>query len=133
MNHPDDDTLLQFVLRTVGEAEYSALQQHLSLCEQCREREREMQAEVERLGAIQMQIDLLELPRLPGPIRATIARWGWAAGLAAGFLLGMLTAALTNEEHPAAVPQRLVTTTVVSSSSGYIPCQASDVKTVYKH
>jgi hypothetical protein len=130
MNHPSEDSLIQLVLQTLGESDYAETQEHISRCEQCRARARKLQEEVGRIGSVKIQVDVPRAPRLPGVPRAYIRRWGWVAGLAAGFLLGLLTTHFGEERHPNAVPQRLVTTAALNSSSGYVSCQAMDVRTV---
>jgi anti-sigma factor RsiW len=131
MTHPHDDDLLQFVLQTLEESDHAEIRQHLSQCEQCRVRERKLQEEIERLGRVEIQMDMPRAPRLPTVPFVYARRWGWAAGLAAGFLLGFLTAHLAEDTRPVAVPQRLITTAASSSSSGYVSCQAMDVRTVF--
>lgn len=128
MNHPDEDRLLQYVLQTLGESESSDVRTHLSQCERCRELERILQADVERLGSVPVKVDIPEPPGLTGFPGANIRRWGWAAGLAAGFLLGFFVARTSEEHQPIPVPQRLVTATIRTPPSGYVQCQALDVK-----
>jgi hypothetical protein len=132
MTHPNDDRLLEFVLQTLEESEYSVVRAHLLECEQCRDLQRKLQSQVERLGSIDMQIDMAEPSRLPGTPRQFVAAWRWAAVLAAGFLVGFLTARLSDNAHPIAVPQRLIPAEAPTPSSGYVTCQALDLKIVHK-
>jgi anti-sigma factor RsiW len=127
--HPNEDDLLQYVLQTLGEFDHAEIRKHLSQCEQCRACAQKLEQEIERLGSVRIRVDGPRVPRLPGFSFAPVRRWGWAAGLAAGFLLGILTAHLAENNHPVAVPQRLITTAASSGSSGYVSCQAMDVRT----
>jgi hypothetical protein len=131
MTHPHDDGLLEFVLQTLEESDSSVVRAHLLECEQCRDLQRKLQSQVERLGSIDMRIDIPERTRLPGTPRQFAAAWRWAAVLAAGFLLGLLTARLSDKAHPIHVPQRLIVQTP-TSSFGYVSCQALDLRTLHK-
>ncbi len=128
MNHPEEDRLLQYVLQTLGESDASEIREHLSQCEGCREIERNLQVDVERIGSVRMQVTIPEPPALTGLPGRYVRRWGWAAGLAAGFLLGFFVARVSYESPPIPVPQRLVTSTIRTSPSAYVTCQALDVK-----
>ena len=132
MTHPDEDTLLQFVLQTLGESDYSDVRKHLSRCVHCQGLERKLQQELGRIERVQIQVDAPRFLRLPVLSDAPLRRWRWVAGLAAGFLLGILTARLADYRHPATVPQRLVTQAAPSSPSAYIPCRALDLETALR-
>jgi hypothetical protein len=132
MTHPNDDRLLEFVLQALEETDSSEVRAHLLKCEQCRDLRRKLQSQVERLGRIDMQIDIPEPSRLPGTQSQFGAVWRWAAVLAAGFLLGFLTAQLSDNAHPIPVPQRLIPAQAPTSSSGYVSCQALDLRTLHK-
>jgi hypothetical protein len=129
MTHPDGDTLLEFVLQTLDESGNSAVRQHLSVCEQCREQQRKLQGEVKRLSSIDLQVEMVAPPGLPRRSRLPIAASKLAAVLAAGFLLGYATAQLTNPVHPSPVPQRLIPAQAAVPASGFVPCQVVDVRT----
>jgi hypothetical protein len=131
MTHPNEDDLLQYVLQTLGEFDHAEIRKHLSQCEQCRACAQNLEQEIERLGSVRIRVDGPRVPRPPGFTFAPVRRWGWAAGLAAGFLLGILTARLSDDRPPVAVPQRLMTTTDPAGSSGYFPCPAMDVRTAF--
>lgn len=132
MTHPDEDTLLQFILRTLGEPDDSGVREHLSRCAECRALEQKMQQELARLQEIEIRVDTPGFLRLPVLADAPARHWRWVAGLAAGFLLGILTARLADSGPPAAVPQRLTTQAVSSPPSAYIPCRAVDLKTALR-
>ncbi len=132
MNHPEEDRLLQYVLQTLGESDASEVREHLSQCEGCREIERNLQVDVEKIGSVRMQVAIPEPPALRSLPGEYVRRWGWAAGLAAGFLLGFLVARASYESPPIPVPQRLVTSTIRTAPSGFVQCQALDVKAFHK-
>ena len=131
MTHPNDDKLLEFVLETLEETDYLVVRAHLLECKQCRDLQQKLQNQVERLGSIDMHIDIPEPSSFPRTLRHAAA-WKWAAVLAAGFLLGFLTAQLSDNAHPIPVPQRLIPIEAQTSSAGYVPCQALDLKTLHK-
>jgi hypothetical protein len=129
MNHPNEDMLLQFVLETLGDADASNICEHLTECVECRALEVKLRGEVGRIGSVDIHVDMPRVLRLPGVVETPFRHWAWVAGLAAGFLLGMLTARLGEDRHPAAVPQMLATKAATSPISGYIPCRAVDLQT----
>ncbi|HEX7571897.1 MAG TPA: hypothetical protein VF514_02310 [Bacteroidota bacterium] len=128
MTHPDADTLLKFVIQTLDESESSSVAEHLSVCEKCRDLRQKLLGEFARMGEVEFRIDTPEPPGLPRRLRMTLAVSRWAAVLAIGFLLGYLTAQLSDPVRPVVVQQRLIPTRGEVSSSGYISCQAVDVK-----
>jgi predicted anti-sigma-YlaC factor YlaD len=130
MTHPNADTLLEFVLQTLEESDNSIVREHLSTCEQCRELQQMLEGEVKRLESIDMHFDVPSPPRLPRRSRLLMTVSRLAAVLAVGFLLGYVTAQLFDPVRPIPVQQRLIPTQVEVSSSGYIPCQAVDLKTI---
>ncbi len=132
MTHPNEDTLLQFVLQTLVESDSSDIKEHLTGCMDCRASVRRMREEVGRIGSVRIQVDVPSAPILPVFQDAPWRRWGWAAGLAAGFLLGILTAHLADGGRPETVPQRLVTRAASSPTSGFTPCRAQDLQTVIR-
>jgi hypothetical protein len=129
MTHPDSDTLLGFVLQTLDESDSSAVREHLSACEECRERQRKLEGEVARLASVDLQVKMVAPPRLPRRSRLHISVSKFAAVLAAGFLLGYATALLSNPVRPVPVQQRLIPAQVIVPSSGYVPCQGVDLRT----
>jgi hypothetical protein len=129
MTHPDADTLLRFVLQTLDDSDSSSVAEHMSACEECKELQQKLLGEVERLERIDFDINVPVPPRLPRRSRLIPEVSRWAAVLAIGFLLGYLTAQLLDPVHPVPVQQRLIPTQAKVPSSGYISCQAVDVKT----
>ena len=149
MNHPNEDMMLQFVLETLGDDDASnsflllgvtmqveqvnlikRLHEVLPHAAECRAVEVKLRGEVGRIGSVDIHVDMPRVLRLPGVVETQFRHWAWVAGLAAGFLLGMLTARLGEDRHPAAVPQMLATKAATSPISGYIPCQAVDLQTL---
>ena len=131
MTHPVDDKLLQLVLETLEEPDRTEVSQHMLHCVQCRNREQRLRQQSERIGNIEMKIEIPKLPSLPGTPRRFIPAWRWAAVLCIGFLLGFLTARLSdNSSPPIPVPQRLIPTHAPSSSSGYVTCRAFDLVSI---
>jgi hypothetical protein len=129
MTHPDSDTLLKFVLETSDGAEISAVGDHLSACEECRERQRKLEGEVTRLASVDLRVEMVAPPWLPRISWLHISVSKFAAVLAAGFLLGYATALLSNPVRPIPVQQRLIPAQVAVPSSGYVPCQGVDLRT----
>ena len=129
MTHPDSDTLLRFVLRTLDDSENEAVVQHLSLCEQCREEERKVEWEVRRLSSIDIPLEMVIPPVLPRRSRVLVAASRLAAVLAVGFVLGYATAELSNPIPSIPVQQRLIPSQIAVPSSGYVPAQEVDVRT----
>ncbi len=127
MTHLDDDVLLKFVLETLDAPEDQRVREHLSECHQCRERVKQVQADVGRLSGIEMQLGEAVPPPLPRrkPYLSTAVRA--AAVLAVGFLAGYVTAEVSNPVPPNAVQQRLVPSAPATPSSGYFSCQAVDI------
>jgi hypothetical protein len=129
MTHPDTDTLLKFVLQTLQQPDERVVRDHLLTCEQCRARQQNLQGEVQRLGRLNLHIEMPAPPRLSRRLRIPMAVSRLAAVLAVGFLMGYATAQLSEPARTAPVQQRLIPAQVVVPSSGYIPCQAVDLKT----
>jgi len=130
MIHPDTDTLLKHVLQTLEESDEPIVREHLAACDQCRELQQNMQREVQRLGRINMPIEIPAPPRLPRRLRVPTAVLRLAAVLSVGFLMGYATAQLSQPVSSVPVQQRLIPSRVAVPSSGYIPCQAVNLKTI---
>jgi hypothetical protein len=130
MTHPDADTLLKFVLQTLEESDEPIIREHLAACDQCRELQQNVQLEIQRLGRINLPIEMPAPPRLHGRLRVPTAVLRLAAVLAVGFLMGYATAQFSEPVSSVPVQQRLIPVRVAVPSSGYIPCQAVDLKTM---
>jgi hypothetical protein len=128
MMHLDEDTLLKFVLETLEGQDRSAVAKHLAKCERCAALKQTLQMRVDRLATIDMDIDVPRAPRIGAP-ESHAQTWRWVAVLVVGFLLGYLSAHLSDTERPIPVPQRL-TPVRMASPSGYFACPASDLKAV---
>ena len=129
MTHPDADTLLKYVLQTLDESESSSVAEHIAVCENCRNLAQKLLSECTRMGEIEFHVDAPEPPGLPRQPRMILTMLRWAAVLATGFLLGYLTAQLSDPVRPVIVQQRMVPTRAEVSSSGFVSCQAVDVTT----
>jgi anti-sigma factor RsiW len=129
MTHPDADTLLKFVLQTLDESDTRSVMEHLQACEECRGLQQKLLGELARLGKIDFQIDIPSPPGLPRRSRLPLAVSRWAAVLAIGFLLGYMTAQLSDPVRPVVVQQRLIPTRAEASASRYVSCQALDATT----
>ena len=130
MTHPDTDTLLKFVLQTLGESDEPIVRDHLLTCEQCRALQQNLQNDINRLGSVNLHIEMPAPPRLPRLWRVPMAVSRLAAALAVGFLMGYATAQLSDPVSSIPVQQRLIPAQVAVPSSGYVPCQAVDLKTI---
>jgi hypothetical protein len=130
MTHPDSDTLLKYTLRILDGPEESIVQNHLSTCEQCRVLQQDLQGEVKMLGGVNLHIGMPEPPRLPRRSRVSLAVSRLAAVLVLGFLMGYVTAQLSDRTISIPVQQRLIPVQLAVPSSAYIPCQAVDLKTM---
>jgi len=129
MTHPDADTLLKFVLQTLDESEGSSVAEHLAVCVRCGDLHQKLLGEVTRLGQVGFHIDLPAPPGIPRRSRLPLAVSRWAAVLAIGFLMGYLTAQLSDPVRPVVIQQRLIPTRAEVSSSGFVSCQAIDATT----
>ena len=129
MTHPDTDTLLKSVLETLGESDEQIVRAHLSTCEQCRALQQNLQGDINRLGRVNLHIEMPAPPRLPRRWRVPMAVSRLAAALAVGFLMGYVTAQLSEPVSSVPVQQRLIPVEVAVPASGYIPCQPVDLKT----
>ena len=129
MTHPDADTLLKFALKTLDESDSSSVSAHLSVCEKCRVLQQKILGELARLEEVEIHTDVPAPPGLPRRLRLPLAVSRWAAVLAIGFLLGYMTAQLSDPVRPVVVQQRLIPTRAEVSSSGFVSCQAIDVTT----
>lgn len=128
MTHLDDDTLLQFILQILGAKEYEEARRHVAGCEQCRKAHSTMSAELARIGTFQLQVDLPEPPGMATSSLEPLGRWKWVIGLAAGFMLGFLTARMSADNSPIPVPQRLVPTEASASTIGFVSCRPVEVR-----
>lgn len=126
MIHPDSDTLLQFILGTLAESDRSSVAEHLARCEKCSQIRQELLAEVQRLENIDIHVDTPAPPAFPRRSRRTLAASRWAAVLAAGFLLGYLTARIETPLPYVPVQQHLVPASGAGDSLGFMSCQAVD-------
>ena len=129
MTHPDADTLLKFALKTLDQSESSSVAEHLSVCEKCKDLQQKILGELARLEEVEIHTDVPAPPGLPRRLRLPLAVSRWAAVLAIGFLLGYMTAQLSDPVRPVVVQQRLIPTRAEVSSSGFVSCQAIDVTT----
>ena len=128
MTHPGEDSILKFTLQLLDEPESASVQEHLSGCAQCRVFHEKALGDIARLRSIDFDINApAPPPVLTRRIRRRPHVWRWAAALAAGFLLGYLTANLSAPHHPVPVGQHLVPTSEQGDSSGFVSCQAVDV------
>jgi len=128
MIHLDEDKLLQYVLKTLGEAEYEEARGHIAGCASCRLAQRRMHDELGRIASLHMDVELPDPPGLSGNAREPYRKWRWAIGLAAGFILGFLSATISVDSHPNPVPQRLVPAVAPASRVGYASCQALEIR-----
>ena len=127
MTHLDGDTVLKFVLETLDEPDSVRVREHLSGCEQCRQRHHELHDEIKRVEGIDLCVGGAVPPRLPRRAGFLRVSSRWAAVLAVGFLAGYVTAEVSRPVRPIPVQQRLIPVRVASPVSGYIPCQAVDL------
>jgi hypothetical protein len=127
MTHLDDDRLLQFVLQTLGEGDYEEARQHVAGCDLCGRAVRMLRTDIERIAGLHLQVEMPEPPVLPVHAHETFRMWRWVAAVAAGFLVGFLTAVMSIDSHPNPVPQRLVPTGASASRAAFVPCQALEV------
>ena len=129
MTHPDEDTLLKFVLETLDEPDHSIVRTHLSVCRECQEIQKRLVSEVTRLQSVGVHVDVPAPPGLPHRWRFPLAVSRWAAVLAAGFLLGYLTANISAPLRTIPVQQRLAPTPDGGDTSLFISCKPVDVST----
>lgn len=132
MTHPDSDTILRFALQLLDDRERLEVQEHLSGCKQCRDLCERAMGDVTRLQNIDFDVAIPAPPRLARWLRLPSEVWRWAAVLAAGFLLGYITANLSEPLHPIPVQQHLIPESDWRDSSGFVTCQAVDVKAAYE-
>jgi anti-sigma factor RsiW len=127
MTHLDDDALLGFVLETLDAPEESRVREHVIGCPECCERMGKVQADVDRLSGVSLQVREAPVPPLPVGRRFLPVLTRVAAILAVGFLAGYVTADLSAPVHPEAVQQRLVPGVPAAPRTGYFPCRPVDV------
>jgi hypothetical protein len=132
MTHPDGDTILKFALQVLDEPESLVVREHLSLCRQCSNLHMKALSDVARLENIEFWVRVPAPSRLPRRPRLTSDVWRWAAILATGFLLGYITANLSEPLRPIPVRQHLVPTSDPGDSSGFVSCPALDVKATFE-
>ena len=128
MNHLDGDTLLMHLLETLDEQAEAAVRDHLSVCDACRQESGRLRKEIQRISRIDVRVGGANPPPLPGRYRVlrTVSRM--AAVLAVGFMLGYLTADLSNTRLPVPVQQRVIPGVVAGTDTDYVPCAAIDLK-----
>ena len=127
MTHPDDDTLLKFVLETLDGPDNVIVRKHLSACKECQESWQRISRELTRLESVTFHVDVPAPPGLPHRWRLPLEVSRWAAVLAAGFLLGYLTANISTPLQTMPVQQRLTPTLEGGDTSMFISCKAVDV------
>jgi len=126
MTHPDADTILKFVLQMLDEPDIAHVRNHLSECEECRKLQQQYLGEIKRLERIDFHVDVPAPPALSRRSRLIPEVPRWAAVLAAGFLLGFLTAQVAAPHHPIPVQQHLIPARG-TVDTGFISCQAVDL------
>ena len=126
--HPDDDTLLKYVLDILDAADEKVTRDHVTGCEQCAVRCRDLREPMDRMSKMQFRIQDGTAPRLPQrkrPKSALVMRV--AAILAAGFLAGYLTAGWTTPPPILSVPQHLETESPATSFTHFTSCPQVDL------
>jgi len=126
MRHPDEDRLLQCILEILEDSECAEVREHLSHCTQCREVEGRLRGDVERMRSVGIRLAIFPPRGLEAHTSNTVRKWSWAAGLAAGFLLGFFSAQFSHDDKPVPVPQRLMTQEAGLGNRGFIPCPVLD-------
>lgn len=132
MTHPDGDTLLKFELQMLEEQEHEAVQRHLLTCNSCRELHQKVLGDVTRLRNFTMDVTVPAPPPLIRHPLSKVEVWRWAAVLAAGFLLGYITANLSESVRPIPVQQHMMPTSEKKDSVGFVSCPAVDAKAAFR-
>jgi hypothetical protein len=91
-----------------------------------------VQRQIDRLGSVDIHIDVPEVPYPSHGQGHSATVWKWAAVLAAGFLTGFLTGRLVEHPRIVPVPQTLTTVQATTSSFGHVTCRAENLKTFRK-
>ena len=131
MTHIDDQTILRYVIDTLDEEERSAVLGHISACEQCMREAERTRSDVERISGFALHLPKTTPPplmRRASPL-AVIARM--AAVLVVGFLLGYVTAEMSNPTVSIPVKERLLVSSADSHGPGYAPSEATAVNSAH--
>lgn len=126
--HPDDDTLLKYVLEILDDADDAATRDHVTRCGQCAARCRELSKPIDRITTVQFKIQEVAAPRFPRRKRSMSAVVIRAAAiLAAGFLAGYLTAGWTALPPTLSVPQHLEPESPATTLPHFTSCDQIDL------
>ena len=62
MNHIDEDALMKMALQLLEKGEEDALLDHLSACDDCRERLERIRRDIELIGSLEPGIEIASVP-----------------------------------------------------------------------
>jgi hypothetical protein len=127
MAHINEDNLVKLALNLTEEELEKNLGSHLSHCELCQNKLREIQNDIEAIGSLQFDFEdkSYPLPSLPPKNRGLL--WKIAAALIIGFLSGYLTSELSRPYYINIVPQRLDKTLIQPHSLQPVNCLEIDI------
>jgi hypothetical protein len=108
MIHPSDDKLLELALELFDDAETRSLQEHVSLCAECRARFERIRSNTDLLGSISPVSNAPPMPlwRARRPVLYPLLKA--AALLVVGFLGGLAAADLVRKPEVNVVPSYLI-------------------------
>jgi hypothetical protein len=128
MNHPDEDTLLKFVLEVLDASEARDLKSHVDACASCRRTCNTLERQVRQMGAVSFPVETPDLPLPQAPRRSSamfILRA--AAVLIVGFILGYATALIREPDMRVVISQQFRPTAPRVSVSHPTPCEQVDI------
>ncbi|MBP1656998.1 MAG: hypothetical protein H6Q31_1599 [Bacteroidetes bacterium] len=128
MNHPDEDTLLKYVLEVLDTSDARELKGHLDACASCRLACDTIERQVRQLGTVSFPIETPDLP-LPASTRRPYVLYVLraAAILLVGFVLGYTTALMREPEMQVVISQQFRPTAPRVSVSHPLPCEQVDI------
>lgn len=127
MNHPADDTLLEFLLETVDEKEKALLKEHLDACSPCKERFLRIQRETDVLGSFNPDLPPLEARMPKGRPYLGRKYSHLAAGLILGFSLGYGYSRVAVPSEATVVASYLAKSSPLLAGEEFVVCETVDL------
>ncbi len=96
--HPEEDTLLQYVLETLDRSDAIETRTHLDNCSTCRDIEERLRSDVQDLAELPIPVEIPSVP-YPARVRKSVPLLQAAALLLIGFALGVFSSRLSQPDR----------------------------------
>lgn len=127
MKHPDENTLLKYVLELLESEEETLVKIHIEKCENCKEKYKQIKDGTNLLKGFDPEI---ETGNMSLPVKKEFIFSFWlkaAAILLIGFILGYYTAIQINSKEVNVVEQNLISKPFSNPANEFTPCEQVDL------